>query len=59
MFNFYFLEKRLGLFSPPYFVYDFSVKQILMLYLINQMPLVDCLYFLRYWARCVLQLFIF
>ena len=32
---FYFLEKDLGIVSPPYFVYDFSTKVFLMLYSIN------------------------
>ena len=29
--NFYFLEKGLGIVSPPYFVSDFSGKMFLML----------------------------
>ena len=33
--NFDFLEKGLGIVSPPYFVYDFSRKMFLMLYSIN------------------------
>ena len=33
--NFDFLEKGLGIVSPPYFVYDFSTKVFLMLYSIN------------------------
>ena len=35
MLNFNFLEKGLGLVSPPYFVYDFSRKMFLVLYFIN------------------------
>ena len=35
MLNFIFLEKRLGLVSPPRFVYDFSEKMFLMLHSIN------------------------
>ena len=33
--NFYFLEKSLGIVSPPHFVYEFSTKMFLMLYSIN------------------------
>ena len=44
MLNFDFSEKGVGLVSPPYFAYDFSLP--------------DCLYFSRYWAICVLQLFV-
>ena len=33
--NFDFLEKGLGIVSPPHFVYDFSTKMFLMLYPIN------------------------
>ena len=33
--NFYFLEKSLGIVSPPHFVYEFSKKMFLMLYSIN------------------------
>ena len=33
--NFDFLEKSLGIVSPPYFLYDFSTKMFLMLYSIN------------------------
>ena len=33
--NFQFLEKGLGIVSPPYFVYDFSRKIYLMLYSIS------------------------
>ena len=57
--NFEFLEKGLGLVSPPHFVCDFSRKMFLMLHAINwPKSLSDCLYFLRYWAICVLQLFV-
>ena len=35
MLNFHFSEKRLGLVSPPHFVYNFSRKMFLMLYSIN------------------------
>ena len=36
MLNFDFLEKGLGIVSPPHFVYDFSRKIFLMLYSINR-----------------------
>ena len=59
MVNFNFSEKRLGLVSSPHFVYDFSRKMFLMLHAINwPIALSDCLYFLRYLAICVLQLFV-
>ena len=35
MLNFDFLEKGLGIVSPPHFEYDFSTKMFLMLYSIN------------------------
>ena len=35
MFNFDFIEKGLGIFSPPHFVYDFPRKIFLMLYSIT------------------------
>ena len=63
MLNFDFLEKRLGIVSPPYFVHDFLRKLSLLFYspvlLTGQISLSDCLYFLMYWAICVLQLFVF
>ena len=59
MLNFHFSEKSLGLVSAPRFVYDFPSKMFLMLILLTeQMSLSDYLYFLRYWAICVLQLFV-
>ena len=58
MLNFNFSEKGLGLVSPSHFAYDFSRKMFLMLHAINdQILLSDCLYFSKYWAMCVLQLF--
>ena len=58
MHNFDFLEKGLGIVSPPDFVYDFSRKLFLMLCSIKwPFFLPDCLYFLRYLSICVLQLF--
>ena len=35
MLNFVFVEKGLGIVSPPHFVYDFPRKMSLMLYSIN------------------------
>ena len=35
MLNFDFLEKNLGIVSPPHFVYDFSKKIFFMLYFTN------------------------
>ena len=63
MLNFDFLDKDLGRVSPAHFVYDFSTKLFLILYSVNillthQISLPGCLYFLRYWAICVLQLFV-
>ena len=58
VFDFNFPEKGLGLVSPPHLVYDFSRKMFLKLYfLTDQTSLSDCLYFSRYWAVYVLQLF--
>ena len=59
MLNFNFPGKGLGLGSPSHFVDDFSRKIVLMLHLLtNQISLSDYLYFSRYWAICVLQLFV-
>ena len=58
MLNFDFLELDLGKVSP-YFAYDFSKKCFSYYSLLtDQISLFDCLYFLRSWAICVLQLFI-
>ena len=58
MLNFNSPEKGLGLVSSPH-AYDFSGETFLMLHSINwQVSLSDCLYFWRYWAICILQLFI-
>ena len=54
MLNFNFSEKGLGLVSPPNFGNDFSCYILLT----DQILLSDCLYFLRYWAICALQLFV-
>ena len=59
MLNFVFLEKDLRIVFSPHFVLDFSRKMFLMLYCIattDQISFSDCLYFLRYWAVCVLKL---
>ena len=59
MLNFDFLDKGLGTVSPAHFVYDFSKKcSSCYILLTDQISLPDCLYFLRYWAICVLQLFV-
>ena len=62
MLNFNFSDRAQGLVSPPHIVYDFSRKMFLMLHfniiiLTDQISFADCLYFVRYWAKCVLQLF--
>ena len=55
----FFLEKGLGIVFPAHFVYDFSRKMLLIYILLtDQILLSDCLCFLRYWAICVLQLFV-
>ena len=52
------LDKGLGTVSPAYFVYDFSTKcSSCYILLTEQISLCGCLYFLRYWTVCVLQLF--
>ena len=54
MLNFDFIEKGLGIFFLPHFVYNFSGKMFLILYSIN-LPnsMSDFFYFLRYWAKCI------
>ena len=56
MLNFNFAEKDPGLVFPPHF----SSKKCLSCYIISndQIWLSDCLYFPRYWAIWVLQLFV-
>ena len=56
-FNFDFLDKGLGIVSPTHFAHEFSTEMLL-LYSTDQISLPGCLYFLRYWAICVLLLFI-
>ena len=59
MAKFDFLDKDLGIVSPAHFVYDFSTKCSSCYILVtDQISLYGCLYFLRYWAICVLQLFV-
>ena len=58
-YTFDFLDKCLGIVSPAYFVYDFLTKIFLILYLLtDQTSWPGCLFFLRYWTICVLQLFV-
>ena len=53
------LEMGLGIVSPPHFVYDFKEKCFsCYILLTDQIQLSDGLYILRYWAICVLQLFV-
>ena len=54
-----FLDKGLGIVSLACFVYGFSTKMFpCYILLTDQISLSGCLYFLRYWAICVLQLFV-
>ena len=54
--QFDFLEKGLGLVSPLHFVYDFLRKIFIIRYILlnDETLLSSCLYFLRYWAICVM-----
>ena len=57
--SFDFLEKGLRIVSLSHFVYDFSRKRFLCYnVLTDQILLSDVLYFVRYWAICVLQFFV-
>ena len=59
MLNFDFLDKGLGIVSPAHFEHDFSTKcSSCYILLTSQISLHGCLYFLRYWAMYVLQLFV-
>ena len=59
MLNFDFLDKSLGIVSLVHFLYDFSTKfSTCYILLTDQISLSGCLYFLRYWEICVLQLFV-
>ena len=51
------LEKVLGIVSAPYITYNFSRKIFLLYSAKGRISFSDCLYFLRYQAMCVLQLF--
>ena len=55
---FLFSERGLGIVSPSHFAYEYPSKMFHMLLLAGQISLSDCLYFLRYWAICVLQVFV-
>ena len=58
-YTFDFLNKCLGIVSAAHFVYDFLTKIFLILYLLtDQTSWPGCLFFLRYWTICVLQLFV-
>ena len=59
MLKFNFLEKDLGIVSPPHFMVFQEKYFSCYVLLVDQILLLDCLYFLRYWAICVLQLFFF
>ena len=60
MLNFDFSEKGLGLVPPPHLFQGYSRKMFLVLHSFNwPISLSDCLYFLRYWSKCVLQLFVY
>ena len=58
MLSFDFLEKGLGIISPPYFVFFQEKCLSFDILLTDQISLSDSLYFLKYWAICVLQLFV-
>ena len=60
MLNFDFLEKGMEVVTPPHFVCNVSKKKCYLCYnlLTDQILLSDFIYFLRYWAMCVLQLFV-
>ena len=54
------LEKGLGIVSPPgFFCMMLQVKCFSSYILLtDQISLSDCLYFLSYWSKCVLQFFV-
>ena len=59
MLNFNFPEKVLGKVFPPHFAHDFRGKCFsCCILLIDQIPFSDWIYFSRYWATWVLQLFV-
>ena len=50
MLKFDFLEKGLGIVSPSHLCMIFQEKCLCFIQLTDQIPLFDCLYFVRYWA---------
>ena len=59
MLNFDILDKGLGIVFPAHFVYIFKQKcSSSYILLTDQISVSGCLYFLRYWAICALQLFV-
>ena len=60
MLNSKFSEKDLGLISPLQFLYMIFQEKCLSCYILltDQILLADYLYFSRYWAICVFQLFV-
>ena len=59
MLNFDFLKKGLGIVSPPHLGMIFQEKYFSSFILLtDQISLPDCIYILRYWSICVLQLFV-
>ena len=55
MLNFDFLEKRLGVVLRRIFQEKYISCYALVT---DQISLLDCLYLLKYWSICVLQLFV-
>ena len=59
MLNFDILNKGLGIVSPAHLGMNFQQKcSSCYILLTDQISLPGCLYFLRYWAICVLQWFV-
>ena len=59
MLHFNFFKKGLGIVSPPHFCMIFQEKCFSSYILLTeQISLPDCLYLLRYWSICVLQLLV-
>ena len=53
------IEKCLERVTLPHFVYIFEEKYLFChIQLIDQVSLSGCLYFVKYWAICVLQLLV-
>ena len=61
MLNFDFSRKRLEIVSPPHFLICFFKKKCLSccVLLTNKISVPDNFHFLRFWAICTLQLFLF